>query len=58
MLLGHVLCEWCLFWVGGMGGALFCVGGGRWVIVLSGWGLVRKYFEWVVLGLSGGGYSV
>ena len=51
-----------------MGGAVFWVGGGRWVNILCGWGGGGggKYFgwlgvggdEWGWIGVSGGGCTV
>ena len=49
--------EWVWVILGGQGwvetsGVLFWVGWGEWDIILSGWGWVGKYFEWVGVGGS------
>ena len=50
----------------GVYGTLFWVGGGKWGIILGGWGWVVHYIGWVELGgddrgwvgVSGGGCTV
>ena len=31
----------------GVSGALFCMGGNAWCIILGRWGWLRHYFGWV-----------